>query len=140
LRLAAKLLIAFLLLVPITITNASYSGMADRQCLATALYYEARGEPLAGRRAVLDTITNRMLATGKDACGVVFQHRQFAWTNKKPLLIYNDEQRAKLSEVVGHPRVLVGSNYKYFYSGPPPVWADSMSCRRIKNQNFCEGK
>lgn len=135
-----KAILTAALLSPLSLTTASLRGWTDSQCLATALHYEARGEPLAGRRAVLDIITNRMLATGQSACSVVLQRGQFSWSKKKPLLKYDSDQKAKLGEVVRYPRVLGNNSYKHFYSGPKPSWARGMICKRIYNQNFCKGK
>jgi hypothetical protein len=44
-------------------------------CLATAVYYEARGEGAAGQRAVAQVVLNRVRhpAFPKSVCGVVFQ-------------------------------------------------------------------
>jgi hypothetical protein len=135
----AKLALALLLLVPTATSKASLGGWTDSQCLATALHYEARGEPLVGRRAVLDTITNRMLATGKSACSIVLARGQFAWSKRRPLLAYGNDQRAMLGEVLKHPKVLNSEKYTYFFSGAKPVWAYNMSCRKIHGHNFCKG-
>ena len=135
-----NLLLLSALLFPLQLATASFHGWTDSQCLASAIHYEARGEPLAGRRAVLDTITNRMLATGKSACGVVLQRGQFSWSKSKPLLEYNSKQKKILSETLKHPRVLINENHTYFYSGSKPYWAHDMTCKRIYNQTFCRGK
>lgn len=141
LRVLLKAHLALLLCTsPLATSNASIGGWTDSQCLATAIHYEARGEPLAGRRAVLDTIANRMLATGQGACSVVLARGQFSWSKKKPLLKYDNEQRLRLGEVVRHPRVLANENYKFFFSGEKPYWAYGMSCKKIRNLSFCKGK
>lgn len=43
-------------------------------CIATAIYFEARGEPLAGRFAVAEVVMNRMNDPRypSDACSVVY--------------------------------------------------------------------
>lgn len=48
---------------------------AARDCLAQAVYYEARGEPRTGREAVAMVVMNRLHdpAYPKTVCGVVFQ-------------------------------------------------------------------
>ena len=56
---------------------------ADRQleCLATAVYYESKGEPLEGQLAVAHVILNRA-ASGRfnsSVCGVVSQPGQFSF-------------------------------------------------------------
>ncbi len=53
----------------------------DDRCLATTVYYESKGEPLAGQLAVAQTILNRT-TSGRFAdsvCGVVRQHGQFSF-------------------------------------------------------------
>ena len=48
---------------------------AEARCLAQAIYYESRNEPLAGQLAVAEVISNRMRdhRYPDTACGVVFQ-------------------------------------------------------------------
>ncbi|MCB5425387.1 cell wall hydrolase [Altererythrobacter sp. CC-YST694] len=53
----------------------------DMQCLASAIYFEARGEKLAGQLAVGQVIVNRV-ESGKfpsSYCGVVYQPSQFSF-------------------------------------------------------------
>jgi spore germination cell wall hydrolase CwlJ-like protein len=47
----------------------------DRDCLAAAVYYEARGESAAGQAAVAQVVLNRMSRPTypKSVCGVVYQ-------------------------------------------------------------------
>lgn len=52
------------------------------RCLATAVYFESKGEPLEGQLAVAQVILNRV-ESGRFAssiCGVVNQPRQFSFT------------------------------------------------------------
>jgi spore germination cell wall hydrolase CwlJ-like protein len=53
----------------------------EMECLAGAVYFEARGEPLAGQLAVAEVIINRSEsgAFPSDYCGVVFQRSQFSF-------------------------------------------------------------
>lgn len=48
---------------------------AEAECMAQAIYYESRNEPLAGQLAVAEVISNRMRdhRYPDTACGVVFQ-------------------------------------------------------------------
>jgi len=51
------------------------------ECLAGAIYFEARGEPLAGQLAVGQVVVNRS-ESGRypaDYCGVVYQRSQFSF-------------------------------------------------------------
>ena len=51
------------------------------RCLAGAIYFEARGEPLSGQLAVAEVILNRANSGrfAKNACGVVTQPGQFSF-------------------------------------------------------------
>lgn len=54
---------------------------AETECLAGAVYFESRGEPLDGQLAVAEVIRNRA-ASGRfpaSLCGVVFQPSQFSF-------------------------------------------------------------
>ncbi|QMW22807.1 cell wall hydrolase [Sandaracinobacteroides saxicola] len=54
---------------------------AEQKCMAIAIYWEAKGEPLAGQLAVAQVIMNR-LESGRWAdsvCGVIKQPRQFGF-------------------------------------------------------------
>lgn len=46
-------------------------------CLATAIYFEARGEPISGQLAVAEVVLNRADDTRfpDDACGVISEER-----------------------------------------------------------------
>lgn len=53
----------------------------EQRCMAAAVYWEAKGEPLAGQLAVAEVIRNRV-ESGRWAdsvCGVVKQPRQFSF-------------------------------------------------------------
>ncbi len=53
----------------------------DMMCLAQAIYFEARGEPLAGQLAVAKVIINRTESPlfPDDYCGVIKQRAQFSF-------------------------------------------------------------
>ncbi|MFM6829548.1 MAG: cell wall hydrolase, partial [Novosphingobium sp.] len=68
--------------VPANASDAATSAVAqvplrgdERECLATAIAYEAGYEPLDGRRAVADVILNRTRSGHHPAtiCGVVYE-------------------------------------------------------------------
>jgi len=54
----------------------------DMRCLASAIYFEARGESLEGQLAVAQVILNRAAHDRwpDDICGVVYQSGQFSFT------------------------------------------------------------
>jgi N-acetylmuramoyl-L-alanine amidase len=58
----------------------------DVRCLELNIHHEARGEPLAGKKAVALVTLNRA-KSGKfpsDVCSVVYQKYQFSWTAYVP--------------------------------------------------------
>lgn len=57
--------------------------MAPIMCLAIAIYFEARGEPLDGQFAVAEVILNRVedRRYPDDICSVVFDDYQFSFAN-----------------------------------------------------------
>jgi len=59
-----------------TADAAAEDHARDTQCLAQAVYYEARGESPSGQAAVAQVVLNRVRhpAFPKTICGVVFQH------------------------------------------------------------------
>ena len=57
------------------------AGTDDLACLAGAIYFEAKGEPLSGQLAVANVVINRA-KSGRypsDLCGVVTQRGQFSF-------------------------------------------------------------
>ena len=70
-----------LLLLPMTAGAVPYSKQA--KCLADNLHHEARGESLAGIRAVANVVLNRVKGNRwpDTICQVVYQAKQFSWAN-----------------------------------------------------------
>lgn len=60
---------------------ASVFGAAEQKCLATAIYFEARGENIRGQAAVAQVVLNRVRnpTYPKSICGVVYQNDN--WRN-----------------------------------------------------------
>jgi spore germination cell wall hydrolase CwlJ-like protein len=60
------------------------SGSHELDCLATGIYFESKGEPLAGQLAVGKVIANRTNSGGRfpgTYCGVLFQRGQFSFVH-----------------------------------------------------------
>ena len=60
------------------------AGSQELDCLATGVYFEAKGEPLAGQLAVGKVIANRTQSGGRfpgTYCGVLFQRGQFSFVH-----------------------------------------------------------
>lgn len=68
--------------------RAPEAGSRELECLATGVYFEAKGEPLAGQLAVGQVIANRASSGGRfpsTYCGVLFQRGQFSFIHGKGL-------------------------------------------------------
>lgn len=60
------------------------AGSREVECLATGIYFESKGEPLAGQLAVGKVIANRADSNGRfpgTYCGVLFQRGQFSFVH-----------------------------------------------------------
>lgn len=77
--------------------DADPTAYGERECLARAVYFEARGEPLEGQLAVAQVILNRV-ASGRFAdsvCGVINQHGQFSFDKARTPAASRDWKTAK---------------------------------------------
>ncbi len=110
------------------------------QCVAVALWFEARGESIEGQRAVLDVILHRKLQSKKSACHVISRPKQFSWFTGE-WVPTTPAMRQMLERVRAHPRILKDEKYLWFYSHKvlkkPPYWAEAMDCEPIGNHAFC---
>jgi N-acetylmuramoyl-L-alanine amidase len=64
------------------------AGSREIECLATGIYFESKGEPLAGQLGVGKVIANRAQSGGRfpdSYCGVLFQRGQFSFVHGRVL-------------------------------------------------------
>lgn len=102
----------------------------DLNCLAEAIYHEARGESVKGQAAVAEVVLNRVDSDkfASSVCGVVNQPSQFSYTiggkkpirNKSAYLRARDIARAALA---GAPRVLTGGATYFHTPAVSPSWS-----------------
>ena len=113
-------------------------------CLATNVYFEARGEPLAGQYAVAEVTMNRKGSTPfpDTVCGVVYEKSAFSWTEFRALPEPGGEewQRArKVAEAVyfgRHAPALEGARF-FHATYVNPDWAkEKRRVARIGNHVF----
>ena len=113
----------------------------ERRCLAIAIYFEARGEPVRGQVAVGQVILNRVRSPlfPETICGVVYQGQmqkgcQFSFTcDGKTDIPRNDDQWALAQDIAKQitagelwlPEVGYSTYYHANYVNP--YWAGSMS-------------
>ncbi|MFK7901592.1 MAG: cell wall hydrolase [Nitratireductor sp.] len=113
----------------------------QQQCLAEGIYFEARGEPVAGQAAVSQVILNRVRnpTYPNTICGVVYQNKhwrnrcQFSFacdnikdrtSNKKMWDLANFVARETTSGRIWQKQV--GSSTHYHATYVNPKWAKSM--------------
>ena len=87
----------------------SRTDTADEQqdCLASAVYFEARGEPIEGQLAVAEVVMNRA-ASGRypsSICGVVVQPMQFSFVNATGTIPAADRDSASWRRAVAIARI-----------------------------------
>jgi len=125
---------------------AQFSAAADReapaqalQCLTSAVYYEATGEPDAGKRAVAQVVINRWASRAfpKTICGVVHQGApapgcQFSFMCDGALArrpspqAWRDAETIARAALSGYVEPSVGGATHYHADYVVPVWAATM--------------
>lgn len=102
----------------------------DLTCLAEALYYEARGEGVAGQQAVAEVILNRVdhPRFPGTVCGVVNQRGQFSYKGRVSGRFheqgaYRRAQSIAVAALTGAPRNLTGGATYFHTRAVNPKWA-----------------
>ncbi len=113
------------------------SGGSEWQCLAEALYFEARGETVKGQFAVAEVILNRVDSTRypNSVCGVIHQGTgrkyacQFTFTcdgipeNISEPAAYRSVGKVAKLMLSGAPRTLTDGATHYHTTAVSPRWA-----------------
>jgi spore germination cell wall hydrolase CwlJ-like protein len=73
---------------------------AEIECVVRNVYFEARGEPTAGMKAVIAVVVNRASKTKQSLCEVVYSKAQFSWTLKGANKPVPEEARLAIGAVV----------------------------------------
>jgi hypothetical protein len=117
------------------------SRPAAHKCLANAIYFEARGEPITGQIAVAQVILNRAFSGfyPRDICGVVYQNREkhlscqftFACDGKADAVRDNDSwgraERIARDMIDGRLWIEdVGKSTHYHANWVAPAWTSFM--------------
>ena len=120
---------AVILAVLIFISQPLVSGKASRdrelECLATNIYYEARGESNLGKLAVAQVTINR--AANSSICKEVYRPYQFSWANTNKDLKYTPSTIKVAYTAVYRTHPL--SNFKathYHNTSVSPYWNKSL--------------
>jgi spore germination cell wall hydrolase CwlJ-like protein len=106
-------------------------------CLATAIFFEARGEPIDGKELVANVIINRVESNKypDTICGVVNQRKQFSYTHDgmsdNPLKYnsYHDslawKESKDIAEYVLDTGVVNEYIIMYHNTSVDPYWTDA---------------
>lgn len=115
------------------------------QCLAGAVYFESRGEPLAGQLAVAQVIINRAESSRFPAsyCGVVYQRAQFSFikNGSMPRIKTGSKawQRARAVARIAHEGLWdsEAADALYFHANyVNPRWARAKQARATINTHI----
>lgn len=131
------------------------TGDAQWRCLAEALYFEARGETIAGQVAVAEVILNRAEDPGYPGtvCGVVHQGKaqrdgcqfSFMCDGRKEVISERRvfERVAKIARIMidGQPRILTGGATHFHTTRVRPTWSRKFErTARIGTHIFYRGR
>lgn len=108
--------------------------MLTTMCLALAIYYEARSEPLEGQLAVAEVILNRVDSNHypNDVCDVVYQPRQFSFTHdgkpERPRHHSWEGIKQMAEDILDNPDdMLLGLHATHYHANyVSPHWANDM--------------
>ena len=106
--------------------------MLEVVCIAMAIYFEARSEPLDGQVAVANTIMNRVASPKfpDTPCQVVKQGR--TWNGKPEVILDQGAYTLALSIALNHPRLvdISGGSTYYHRDDVDPYWVTGLTVQR----------
>ena len=112
---------------------------SEDMCKALTIYKEANTESLAGKRAVLDVIQNRMQKQNKTACFVIKQPKQFSWHKRGMKLHATKEMLTEFYKV--DKMAPVYKNAEFFHNtSVKPSWKGLRRVGKIGGHIFYERK
>ena len=102
----------------------------EKKCLAENIYHEARGESIKGQRFVADVTLNRVESGkyGNGICGVVYQNKQFSWTETTVDVNYESKEwktALKVAETAMQSKHKTTATH-YHADYVKPYWTKSM--------------
>ena len=103
-------------------------------------------EKYFNKKAVVEVVINRAIASNKHVCDIIRERSQFSWVNKNTNVYrLTDSKKSErdvltiTKEIVSGKQVL-NDNTKFFYSKSlaSPTWATKMDCIDIGDHTFCK--
>lgn len=116
----------------------------DLRCLASAVYYESKGEPLEGQLAVAQVILNRVESGryARDTCGVIRQPRQFSFVRGGRINTPADSRNWRTAQAIAviaatnNWREIVGEATSFHATHVAPGWRGLRRVSQIGNHVF----
>jgi spore germination cell wall hydrolase CwlJ-like protein len=115
-------------------------------CMTCQIYFESRGEPRRGQLAVAKVTLKRANNNRNYVCAKVFEKKkkvcQFSWACDGKRHVMRNVAATKIAVQMARQAFEEGpDSYDHFYATyiEQPVWAQSMSCKRIGRHIFCNG-
>ena len=106
----------------------SNAQATEFKCMLNNIYHEARGEGVEGMQAVALVTLNRAKQQDKTVCEVVYQRKQFSWTNtakgrNKPITGNIDTVHAVASQAIAGVLTDFTSGATHYHTKRvKPVW------------------
>ncbi|MBC7522091.1 MAG: cell wall hydrolase [Sandarakinorhabdus sp.] len=124
-----------------SIGDADTASDSDIHCLATAVYFEARGEPMEGQLAVAQTILNRVQSGhyAPTVCGVINQPKQFSYDRTRAPSAGNDWETAQaIAKIAARDmwREVAPNALSFHAKRVAPNWAGKTRVATIGNHIF----
>jgi len=126
-------------------TDTDYVLSEQMRCLAGTVYFESRGEPLAGQLAVAQVVINRADSSRfpSSYCGVVYQRAQFSFIRNGAMPRINTGsnawKRAKAIARIAHEGMWdseVGDALYFHAKYVSPSWSRKKTARATINQHI----
>lgn len=125
---------------PFRLQTAALDASRDLDCLTTAVYFEARGEGVSGKRAVAQVVLNRARhpAFPNSVCGVVFQgaHRasgcQFSFAcngqmrQRRDPALWERSRQVAAAALAGYVDATVGNATHFHATRVNPGWSNTL--------------
>ena len=116
----------------------------EMRCLATAVYYESKGEPIDGQLAVAQVILNRVQSGrfASNVCGVVYQRGQFSFTwDKRPdrpsnSMMWRTAQAVAVIAATDNWRQVVPDATHFHATRVAPGWSGLQRVAAVGNHVF----
>ncbi len=133
--------------LPRSLNYTCNRNQSEEACHLCNCYFESRGEPVLGKIAVIRTVIARMLSPlfkANSACDVVYQRKQFSWTNGYSHRVISTSRAEDIEAFYDCKKSLEiakerGPGTPYFFNPRKvrPRWARSMkNCADITGHRF----